>query len=162
MRQSPRPNGEPVITGEMWRGILFTGVVMAAVTLLMLDASLAGGLLNGRRDLRYAQTMAFNTLTLAQIFNVFNSRSDQRSAFARLFSNQWVWAAIGLSLTLQSVVLYVPAMQQAFGTVGLGASDWLRCVLAASAVLWFRELSKMIGGRAIKNPPVRQLSASPE
>jgi P-type Ca2+ transporter type 2C len=145
MRQPPRPNGEPVITGEMWRGIFFTGVVMAAVTLLMLDASLAGGLVNGRSDLRYAHTMAFNTLTLAQLFNVFNSRSDQRSAFARLFSNQWVWAAIGLSLALQLVVLYVPAMQQAFGTVGLGASDWLRCLLAASAVLWFREVSKMIG-----------------
>ena len=148
MRHPPRPNGEPVITGEMWRGILFTGSVMAAVTLLMLDASLPGGLVDGSGDLRYAQTMAFNTLTLAQVFNVFNARSDQRSAFARLFSNHWVWAAIGLSLALQLVVLYVPAMQQAFGTVGLSASDWLRCLLAASAILWLRELSKMFLRRA--------------
>ncbi len=143
MRQPPRPNGEPVITGEMWRGILFTGVVMAAVTLLVLDASLPGGFVAGHGDLRYAQTMAFHTLTLSQLFNVFNSRSDQRSAFARLFSNHWVWAAVALSLSLQLVVLYVPAMQQAFGTVGLGAGDWLRCLLAASAILWLREVSKM-------------------
>ena len=143
MLQPPRPNGEPVITGEMWRGILFTGVVMAAVTLFVLDASLPGGLVAGRGDLRYAQTMAFNTLTLAQLFNVFNSRSDERSAFARLFSNHWVWAAIGLSTALQLLVVYVPAMQQAFGTVGLGATDWLRCMLAASAVLWLKEISKM-------------------
>ena len=27
MRQPPRPNGEPVITGEMWRGIFFNGAV---------------------------------------------------------------------------------------------------------------------------------------
>jgi Ca2+-transporting ATPase len=148
MRQPPRPNGEPVITGEMWRGILFTGSVMAAVTLFMLDASLPGGLVDGSGDLRYAQTMAFNTLTLAQVFNVFNARSDQRSAFARLFSNHWVWAAIGLSLALQLVVLNVPAMQQAFGTVGLGASDWFRCLLAASTILWLRELAKIFLRRA--------------
>ncbi len=148
MRQPPRPNGEPVITGEMWRGILFTGVVMAALTLLVLDASLPGGLVDGDGDLRYAQTMAFNTLTLAQLFNVFNSRSDERSAFARLFSNHWVWAAVGLSLALQVVVVYVPAMQQAFGTVPLRGSDWLRCLLAASAVLWLREVSKMFLRRA--------------
>jgi Ca2+-transporting ATPase len=153
MHQPPRPNGEPVITGEMWRGILFTGSVMAAVTLLMLDASLPGGLVDGRGDLRYAQTMAFNTLTLAQVFNVFNARSDERSAFARFFSNHWVWAAIGLSLALQLIVLYVPAMQQAFGTVGLGASDWLRCLLAASAILWLRELSKIFVRRA--HPGIR-------
>jgi Ca2+-transporting ATPase len=134
----------------MWRGILFTGVVMAAVTLLMLDASLPGGLVDGRGDLRYAQTMAFNTLTLSQLFNVFNSRSDQRSAFGRVFSNHWVWAAIGLSLGLQLLVLYVPPMQQAFGTVGLGAGDWIRCLLAASTILWLREMSKMLGRRATR------------
>jgi Ca2+-transporting ATPase len=59
-----------------------------------------------------------------------------------------VWAAVGLSLALQLIVLYVPAMQQAFGTVGLGASDWLRCLLAASAILWLRELSKIFLRRA--------------
>jgi len=148
MRQPPRPNGEPVITGEMWRGIFFTGIVMAALTLFVLDASLPGGLVHGDGNLRYAQTMAFNSLTLAQLFNVFNARSDKQSAFAHLFSNRWVWAAVGLSLALQAVVLYVPAMQQAFGTVGLGAADWLRCLAAASVVLWVREILKVFVRRA--------------
>ncbi|MFL5503619.1 MAG: cation transporting ATPase C-terminal domain-containing protein, partial [Gemmatimonadaceae bacterium] len=128
--------------GEMWRGIFFVGAVMAAATLLVLDASLPGGLIDGDRDLRYAQTMAFNTLTLAQLFNVFNSRSDERSAFARLFSNHWVWAAMGLSLALQLLVLYLPPMQQAFGTTALSAVDWVRCLIPASSVFWLREMYK--------------------
>jgi Ca2+-transporting ATPase len=148
MRQPPRPNGEPVITSEMWRGIFFTGVVMAAATLLVLDASLPGGLVEGSGDLRHGQTMAFTTLTLAQLFNVFNSRSDGRSAFARVFSNHWLWVAIGFSLALQLLVLYLPAMQHAFGTVGLTAGDWLRCLGAASTVLVMRELSKIFLRRA--------------
>ncbi len=67
-------------------------------------------------DLRYAQTMAFTTLMLFQLFNVFNARSDERSAFVGLFTNRWLWAAIGLSLALAGLVVYVPALQQAFGT----------------------------------------------
>ncbi|HEY3257999.1 MAG TPA: cation-translocating P-type ATPase C-terminal domain-containing protein, partial [Gemmatimonadaceae bacterium] len=148
MRQPPRPNGEPVITSEMWRGIFFTGVVMAGATLFVLDASLPGGFIEGNGDIRYAQTMAFMTLTLAQLFNVFNSRSDRRSAFARLFSNHWLWTAIGFSLALQLLVLYLPAMQHAFGTVRLTAGDWLRCLGAASTILVMRELSKIFLRRA--------------
>jgi P-type Ca2+ transporter type 2C len=147
MSQPPRPNGEPVITGEMWRGIFFNGVVMAVATLLVLDASLPGGFIPGKGNLRYAQTMAFMSLTLAQFFNVFNSRSDTRSAFVGLFSNRWVWAAVAVSLLLQVVVTYVPAMQQAFGTVSLSPTDWMKCVIPASAVLWMRELWKIVRRR---------------
>jgi P-type Ca2+ transporter type 2C len=144
MRQPPRPNGEPVITGEMWRGIFFVGVVMAIATLLVLDASLPGGFIPGNGNLRYAQTMTFTCLTLAQFFNVFNSRSDRRSAFGGIFSNHWVWGALGLSLVLQLMVTYVPAMQQAFGTMPLSLADWLKCIVPASAVLWTRELWKLV------------------
>jgi Ca2+-transporting ATPase len=143
MRQPPRPNGEPVITGQMWRGIFFNGVVMAVATLFVLDASLPGGLIAGSGSLRYAQTMAFMTLTLAQFFNVFNSRSDTRSAFASILSNHWVWGAIAVSMALQILVIYVPPMQRAFGTTALAPIDWVRCVAAASVVLWMRELSKL-------------------
>jgi Ca2+-transporting ATPase len=41
-------------------------------------------------------------------------------------------------------VLYVPAMQRAFGTVGLTVIDWGRCAVAASGVFWLRELTKLI------------------
>jgi Ca2+-transporting ATPase len=144
MRQPPRPPAEGVITGRMWRGILQVGVVMAAGTIFVLDAALPGGLVEGSGDVRYAQTMAFTTLMLFQIFNVINARSDRQSAFSHLFTNRWLWAAIALSLALQALVLYVPALQRPFGTTPLGAADWLRCTAVASSVLWVRELSKRL------------------
>jgi Ca2+-transporting ATPase len=147
MCQPPRPNGEPVITGEMWRGIFFNGVVMAVATLMALDASLPGGFIQGNGNLRYAQTMAFTCLTLSQFFNVFNSRSDRRSAFVGIFSNRWVWGALALSLLLQLMVTYVPAMEQAFGTMPLSPTDWVKCLIPASAVLWMRELWKLLRRR---------------
>jgi Ca2+-transporting ATPase len=44
---------------------------------------------------------------------------------------------------LQVTVVYVPVLQQAFGTVALSAGDWLRCIAIASSVLWLREIGKL-------------------
>jgi P-type Ca2+ transporter type 2C len=151
MDAPPRPREERAITGQMWWGIGLIGTVMAAGTLGVLDASLPGGLIDGSGDLRHAQTMAFTTLVLFQMFNVFNSRSDEQSAFASLFNNPWLWLAVGVSVALQLVVIYLPGLQQAFSTVPITFADWLLCIGIASSVLWLRELSKLVvrkSGRA--------------
>jgi Ca2+-transporting ATPase len=94
--------------------------------------------------MRYGQTMSFTTLMLFQIFNVFNARSDERSAFPGLFSNKLLWGAVLMSLVLQVAVIYTPFLQQTFSTVSLSAGDWLRCAAVASSVLWLRELGKLV------------------
>ena len=131
----------------MWGGIFFVGVVMAAGTLYTLDAALPGGLVHGSGSLRYAQTMAFTTLILFQLFNVFNARSDDDSAFRGLFENPWLWAAVIASAALQVVVVYTPFLQRAFSTESLTVSDWLRCAAVASSVLWLRECEKLLRRR---------------
>jgi P-type Ca2+ transporter type 2C len=144
MKRAPRPIGEPVITRKMWGGILLVGAVMATGTLFVFDACLPGGLIEGTGDLRYAQTMTFTTLVLFQMFNVLNARSEERSAFAGLLTNNWLWASIGLSLALQIAAVYAPFLQQALVTTALSPSDWLRATVVASSVLWIRELQKMV------------------
>src|SRR4029079_11753985 len=98
----------------------------------------------GTGDMAYGRTMAFTTLILFQMFNVFNARSDTHSVFYQLFHNPWLFGAVALSLLLQVGVIYVPFLQRAFDTVPLRASDWLTSVLVASSVLWLRELSKAV------------------
>ena len=151
MLHPPRPRDEGVVTNRMWFGIIFVGSVSAAGTLVVLDWSLPGGLINGSGSLRYAQTMAFTTMVFFSVFTVFNARSDERSAFAGLFSNKWLWAAVALALLLQAAVIYIPFLQQAFSTVGLSVGDWLRCAAVASSVLWLRELSKLITRASPRN-----------
>jgi Ca2+-transporting ATPase len=143
MNQPPRPRGEGVITRRMWAGIFFVGAVMATGTLLVLDASLPGGMIEGEGTIRYAQTMAFTTLMMFQMFNSLNARSDEQSAFRGLFRNNWLWAGLALSLLLHIPVIYVPFLQEAFSTTSLSAGDWLFCAAVASSVLWLREVSKL-------------------
>jgi Ca2+-transporting ATPase len=144
MRRPPRPAGERVITPGMWRGIVQVGAIMAAGTLFVIDRALPGGYIGGSGDLPYAQTMAFTTLMMFQLFNVLNARSDERSAFEGLFTNAWLWGAIVLSLVLHVLVVYTPFLQAAFGTVELSGRDWLLCAGVASSVLWLREAGKLV------------------
>ncbi|MFO7325816.1 MAG: cation-translocating P-type ATPase [Pseudomonadota bacterium] len=144
MERPPRARGERIITRPMWRGIFLVGVIMAAGTLFVLDASLPGGLFEGTHDVHHAQTMAFLTLVLFNVFNVFNARSDEQSMFNGLFRNAWLWGAVLLALVLQVAVIHVPFLQAAFSTTPLGFSDWLLCTAVASSVLWLRELDKLI------------------
>jgi Ca2+-transporting ATPase len=128
----------------MWFGIVFVGIVFAVGTLLVLDASLPGGFIEGSGDMRYGQTMTFTTLVFFQIFAVFTARSEDRSAFDGLFTNRWLWAAVGLAAVLQVAVVYTPFLQNAFSTMRLSAADWLRCATVASSVLWLSELMKVL------------------
>jgi Ca2+-transporting ATPase len=154
MTRAPRLRGEGVITRRMWAGVLFVAAIMAAGTLLVLDASLPGGLIEGSGDMRYAHTMAFTTLVFFSLFTVFNARSDEQSAFSGMFSNQWLWWAVLSSLLLQVAVIYIPFLQQAFTTVGLSLGDWLRCAAVASSVLWLRESSKVVTRATSASPSV--------
>ncbi|WP_176736323.1 cation-translocating P-type ATPase [Oligoflexus tunisiensis] len=163
MNRPPRPKGEGVITRRMWFNIIVGGAVMAVGTLAVLDASLPGGWIDGNGTMRYAQTMAFTTLMLFQMFNVFNSRSDEESAFKGLFHNPSLWAGLIVSILLQIAVVYVPVLQQAFSTVSLSGADWLRCAVVASSVLWVLELHKIFSRRqAHKAEPAPKAAPWPE
>ncbi|HEX9123380.1 MAG TPA: cation-translocating P-type ATPase [Actinomycetota bacterium] len=148
MRRRPRSRSERLIDRPMWLGILVVGLAMAAATLFTLDLALPGGLIEGTSDLTHARTMAFTVLVLAQLFNVFNSRSDEASAFGTLFAGGMVWAAVGMSVALQVLVVYVPFLHRGFGTVPLDAAEWGICVAAGSVVLWTDELWKLVRRRA--------------
>jgi P-type Ca2+ transporter type 2C len=142
MTAPPRPTGERVITLRMWLGIALVGVVTAIGTLLVFDSCLRGGLIDGMGDLRYGQTMAFTTLVFFSLFTTFTARADEQSAFHQLFTNRWLWGALALSLALQVAVVYMPALQVAFGTTDLSLADWSRCAMVGSSVLWVSELRK--------------------
>jgi Ca2+-transporting ATPase len=144
MRQRPRPYGEGVVTPAMWGNILFVGAIMATGTLLVLDASLPGGVIEGTGGIRHAQTMAFTTIVFFSLFTVFNARSDKQSAFVGLFSNLWLWGAVSVSVLLQAAAIHVPFLQAAFSTVALSARDWLTCAAVGSSVLWLSESKKLL------------------
>jgi P-type Ca2+ transporter type 2C len=143
MARRPRPLTVRVIDGRMWAGVVLVGAVMAVATLATIDLYLPGGLIEGSGTLTNARTAGFSVLVLAQLFNCFNARSEQTSAFHHLFVNPLLWGAVGLSLVLQVLVVHLPALNTAFGTSPLSLAQWLVCTVMASAVLWASEIRKL-------------------
>ena len=155
MHDPPRRPSARVIDAAMWRGIAWVGAVMAIASLAALDLGMVGGSLGGDGDIVQGRTMAFTTLVLAQLFNVFNARSDRTSAFHHLFTNAWLWGALALSLVLQVAVVQIPVLNTAFGTRPLGVVDWFVCVALASAVLWADEAKKLVTRASARGSSVR-------
>ena len=151
MARSPRKLTDRVIDRDMWIDIAFIGIIMATVTLIGMDMHLEGGLFTDRSiggthefQMIEARTMGFTILVFAQLFNAIASRSARQSAFVGLFSNKWLWGAIGLSVVLQLVVIYVPFLNSAFGTTPLGPWAWVECICLAAVVLIASEIYKAI------------------
>jgi magnesium-transporting ATPase (P-type) len=151
MSRRPRKLTDRVIDKEMWIDIIFVGIIMAAVTLIGMDMHLAGGLFTDRstsnldhiHQITEARTMGFTILVFAQLFNALASRSATVSAFKDFFQNRMLWLSIGISVVLQVIVIYIPILNEAFGTTPLGWQAWLECIALASVVLWATELRKL-------------------
>lgn len=152
MARKPRKLTDRVIDGQMWGDIIFIGIIMAAVTLIGMDMHLAGGLFTDRSvdaighdaQMTEARTMGFTVLVFAQMLNALCSRSHDQSVFVGLFANKWLWGAIALSALLQVVVIYVPFLNTAFGTMPLSAGAWVECLGLAMVVLVASELRKCV------------------
>ncbi len=144
MKRPPRDPQESLLTPGfigliVWQGLLLTGVTLFAFGIGMHWHGTEGD------GLRAATTMAFMTLALAQVFHVFNARSQRRSAFTdRLFTNGWLWAAVAMCLLLQAAAVYVPLLQRVLHTAPPSLADWgviAGCSLLPVAVV---ELVKLI------------------
>jgi Ca2+-transporting ATPase len=151
MEREPRARGTGVLTMQDWWRLAGIGTVMMLGTLAVLDAYYPGGLFTlfaagtgpNAADEAHARSMAFTTLMLFQLFNVFNCRSAWRSAFGGFFENKWLLGAVALSLFTHVLVIYVPVLQAAFHTVALTAFDWAVATVVAATLLVIMELVKL-------------------
>jgi Ca2+-transporting ATPase len=151
MERPPRSRGTGVLTTEDWWRLGGVGLVMMIGTIAVLDAYYPGGLFTvfasatapNLADETHARTMAFTTLMMFQLFNVYNCRSPWRSALSGFFENKWLLAAVALSLFTHILVIYVPFLQTAFHTVPLTLDDWMIATAVASSLLIVMELVKI-------------------
>jgi P-type Ca2+ transporter type 2C len=132
MSRPPRPVREPVINRPLMLGVAVQAVVMTGAVL----GAFLYGLDRYAGSLQGAQTVAFTTLVISELLRAYTARSDRHSAFhIGLFANRAMQYAVGASLALLLVAIYLPVAQPFFGTVPLSLGDWaviLPCALLAS------------------------------
>ncbi|MBE0696932.1 MAG: HAD-IC family P-type ATPase, partial [Anaerolineaceae bacterium] len=142
MKRPPRPKREPIVNGTMTLGIVIQTITQTSATLgaflLGLFWHLSGQIPAGVNplvfllqqdwqgiDVQSAETMAFATLSLCELFRAYTVRSEHASIFELgFFSNKYMQYAVGLSITLLVLVTSVPFLQPIFNTHFMSLREW--------------------------------------
>jgi Ca2+-transporting ATPase len=142
MSEKPRAKSEPIVNRTMLLGlgiqtVAQTGAVLTAFALGLIWHLEAGANVLGNPiayvlqhnwrgvDVQTAETMAFVTLSLCELFRAYTVRSERTSLFKiGVFSNRYMQYAVGLSIVLLILVCAVPFLQPIFNTHFLSLTEW--------------------------------------
>lgn len=145
MKRPPRDSGKSIFADGLGIQMILQGLL---VTVITLAAYFTGHYLEtGRWEITestHGTTMAFLTLSLAEIFHSFNMRSLDRSIFRSRKQNPFLLGAALLSLLFTIVVIYVPVLAKAFSFAVLSPAEWICALLLAAAVIPVVELTKLL------------------
>jgi Ca2+-transporting ATPase len=122
MDHPPRPPKEPIINKYMQIGILVQTIAITAVTL----GAFAIGRFIDPEHIEFAETMAFVTLSISELFRAYTARSEFYPLLKiGFFKNKLMNYAVLASLVLIMLVIYAPFLQPIFNTAPLGLEQWL-------------------------------------
>ncbi len=147
MDQKPRPAEENLFSPAFSLRLTLQG---AMVGLLTLGAYFLGEYVLSDPGEAYqaANTMAFATLTLCQLFHAFDVRSESQSLFhIGVFSNPAMNKAFLVGLGLQLSVLCFPPFQTVFQTVPLNPLEWAVVLTLSVTPVVVCELAKALRRR---------------
>jgi calcium-translocating P-type ATPase len=147
MQRPPRPRSKAIIERElMIRAWVFLGLIEAALVLggffwVLLEAGWSPGADVGPGSALHgaylqATTMTFAGIVACQVGTALAARTERASLRSvGLFSNRMLLAGIAAELAFAAALVYVPALQEVFGTAPLGAAE-VAALLAFAPLVW--------------------------
>ncbi|QSF47728.1 calcium-translocating P-type ATPase, SERCA-type [Paenibacillus tianjinensis] len=138
MKRKPRKSSSSIFAGGVGAGIVYQGIIEAALTLLVYYWA------HTHYDEDVAVTMAFATLGLLQITHAFNVRSNTKSLFQiGWFTNRFMLGASLISGLLLVLVIIIPGLNEWFGVEHLSGLQWGIVCGAAIAIVVIVEIVKL-------------------
>ncbi len=158
MSRKPRDSKDGIFAGGMGFDCLYQGVI---VTVLTLAAFFIGEYLETGKwiftnisDCNEGMTMAFLTMSMAEIFHSFNMRSQRGSALAMSFGqkshNAVLYGAMVLALALTAAIIEIDPLAQMFDFTPLSLKAYAISIGLAISVIPIVEIVKAIQRAAAK------------
>ena len=153
MKRSPRDPKAGIFSGGVGFDCIYQGLM---VTVLTLGAYFIGHMMenNGVFELvtsKDGMTMAFLTMSMAEIFHSFNMRAVRKSLFSLKGHNKYLIGAMILSLILTTAVIYIPGVNNAFEFANISFVEYAVALGLALLVIPIVETVKFIQRKAAKN-----------
>ena len=154
MERPPRSKKEGIFADGLGFNVAIHGALLAALTLAayFIGANIEHHGVAGEQGM----TMAFLTLSMAEIFHAYNVRSMKGSIFSLKTHNKLLWGAMISSLVLTTAVIFVPGLNAFFhfadaaGNPIINFKEYLISLVLAASIIPFVEIIKAIE-RKIKN-----------
>ena len=143
MKRKPRGLGEGVFSGGVGFDVCYQGVLVSVLTLM--SYFIGHFIESGRWEITQSadgMTMAFLTMSMAEIFHAFNLRSQRKSLFSLKTSNGLLLGAMLLSLLLTTAVIYIPVLASLFEFTPVSLFEYLTALGLAFSVIPFVETVK--------------------
>lgn len=145
MKRKPRSATDGIFAGGMGGDIAYQGLLVSA---LVLASYFIGDRIGGAG---HGTTMAFLTLSMAEIFHSFNMRSQRKSLLSLRGFNPMLNIAAIVSFALTTAVCEIPILAAAFDFTSVGIKEYAVAIVLGFAVIPAVELVKLVQ-RAIKRP----------
>ena len=145
MRRKPRDAKAGVFAGGMGFDIAYQGLLVAVLTLL--SYFIGHFIESGVWEIAASPdgtTMAFLTLSMAEIFHSFNMRSQRGSIFRLKGWNRALLGAALLALLATTLVCEVPFLSAAFSFTSVDLGEYLIAVALGACVIPVVELVKFL------------------
>ena len=145
MNQPPRDSKEGIFAGGVGIDVFYQGVLVSVLTLVayMVGHYIEAGVWEFV-DSADGMTMAFLTMSMAEIFQSFNMRSRRGSLFKMTNQNIYLWGAGILALILTTVVIYVPFLARAFEFEHISVVEYFVALGLAFLIIPLVEIGKAI------------------
>lgn len=151
MSRRPRDKKDGIFSGGLGTDIAYQGILVSLLTLL---AYFIGHFMeSGRWEIVTSadgMTMAFLTMSMAEIFHSFNMRSQRGSIFKIRHQNIFLIGAMIGSLLLTSAVIFVPALSAAFAFENISGLEYVVALGLSFSIIPIVEAVKWIQRSNIK------------
>ena len=146
MKKAPRDPKAGIFSGGVGFDVAYQGVLVAVLTLAsyFIGHFLETGNWAFNIESGHGMTMAFLTMSLAEIFQSFNMRSQRGSIFSLKKQNKWLWGAAVLAFILTTVVIEVPFLAKAFEFEVIGIQEYAIAFALAFTIIPMVEIVKLI------------------
>ena len=145
MRRKPRPSNSGVFSGGMGIDIAYQGFLVTVLTLL--SYFLGHFIETGNWEITnsaHGMTMAFLTMSMAEIFHSFNMRSQRGSIFTLGTNNKTLLIASVISLVATTLVCEVSFLANAFGFAPVEIHEYFIAIALGAVVIPVVELVKFV------------------
>lgn len=148
MNRKPRDSKSGIFSGGMGVDIAYQGIMVSV--LVFISYFIGGFIENGVfaiGDSSHGVTMAFLTMSMAEIFHSFNMRSQRGSMFTLGSVNKTLFIAGAGSLLATTLVCEIPFLAKAFGFTGVGIAEYLIAIGLGLLVIPIVETVKFLQRR---------------